>query len=444
MKYGLFKRKIFSINKIKKNIDYFENKKFYLKDAQNLYYPTFTDSIGLSEIYKFSNIKINKFSLLLKIFKNVFSGVFFSSPRIFQSINKINYSNIIITWANLNNFRSDGSLDDRFFNMNSKNSKNTLWIVIYSDKYLPKKINKNILVYQTKNTNINFFGFVFFLFCKLFNYKNFNLFAHNISNFSFFGENFFRDIKSYLAPDVKKIFFPFEYQPFQNKIIYYLKTKKFETKVIGYIHAPPLSFPSNYIYRKVSPDEIIVNGDDQLYCFNKYLNWPKKIIKVRPSTRFLKDKRISMKNKIYLPMTIRSSLKILSSFKKIINSNKFCLKDMEIKKHPVTAKEKKIINFEQNLKCLLKKEKTKRKQDKKDLSIFIGSTGAIIEALERGVKVIQICEFPVLDVYTSRFWRSIIVKQLYNNVFTYKLKRKNRLIKLGKNQKNKKLYGYKI
>ena len=107
-----------------------------------MYYPTFTDSIGLSEIYKFTETKINKFSIFIKILKNTFSGIFFSQAKIIKNLKKSRYSNIIFTWANFNNFRSDGSLDDRFFNINSKNSKDTLWIVIYSEKYLPKKLIK--------------------------------------------------------------------------------------------------------------------------------------------------------------------------------------------------------------------------------------------------------------------------------------------------------------
>jgi len=116
----------------------------------------------------------------------------------------------------------------------------------------------------------------------------------------------------------------------------------------------------------------------------------------------------------------------------------------KIQKHPFSAKEKKIINFENKLKIILKSEKKKKKQNSENLSIFIGSTGAIVEALERGVKVMQICEFPVLDVYSSIFWKNIIVKQIHNNVFTYRLKKKGKLIKLGKLEKNKKLYGYKL
>lgn len=444
MSTSLFKKKINAINRIKDKIYFFEKKNSYLKEAQNLYYPTYTDSIGLSDIYKLSDTKIDNFSYFMKIIKNIFSGIFFSYSKIIGNQNKINFDNIIFTWANLGNFKHDGSLDDKFFNINSKQTKNTLWIVIYFDQNIPRKIGNNIIIYKNFKIKKDFPKFFNFLISKILKFKNLNLFIHSISNFSFFGKNFFDKIKIFLKPEIKNIFFPFEYQPFQNKIIYYLKEKKFKTKTIGYIHAPPLSFPSNYIYRKISPDEIIVNGEDQLYCFNKYLGWPKKIIKVRPSSRFLKDKNISMKNKIYFPMTIRSEEKLLNSFKKIIDSSQFCLTNVKIQKHPYSAKEQKIIRFEQKLKNLLRTEKNKKKYTQKNFSIFVGSTGAIIEALERGVNVLQICEFPTLDVYSGKFWRNIIVKQIHNNIFTYKLKKKGRLIKLGKLKKNKILYGYKI
>ena len=143
-------------------------------------------------------------------------------------------------------------------------------------------------------------------------------------------------------------------------------------------------------------------------------------------------------------MTIRDELKVIDSFKKIIDSSRYDITNMKIQKHPFSAKEQKVVNFENKLKNILKSEKKKKKQNTKNLSIFIGSTGAIVEALERGVNVIQICEFPVLDVYSSIFWKNIIVKQIHNNVFTYRLKKKGKLIKLGKLEKNKKLYGYKL
>ena len=117
--------------------------------------------------------------------KKYFLRYFFFHSKIIQNLNKTSFCNIIITWGNLSSFKYDGSLNDRFFNMNSRKSKNTLWIVIYSDKDLPKKINKNILIYKNVKTKINFNNFNNFLIKKILNYKNFILFIHSISNFLF-------------------------------------------------------------------------------------------------------------------------------------------------------------------------------------------------------------------------------------------------------------------
>ena len=151
-----------------------------------------------------------------------------------------------------------------------------------------------------------------------------------------------------------------------------------------------------------------------------------------------------MGNKIYFPMTIRNEKKVYESLSFIINSNKFCLKGIEIRKHPVTAKEKKVVKFEKKLKKLLLAEKIKKIKNFKNLSIFIGSTGAIIEALERGIEVLQICEYPLLDVYSNELWKNIVVSKIDKNIYTYKNKKKGRLIRLGNPQKRKTLYGYKI
>ena len=444
MSKDIFEYKSIKLKELVKKIKLIENNKSNLENAQNFYYPTFSDSIGLFEILKLFKYRINYFDFYLKILKNIFSGIFFSYSKIYKNRVTLNYDNIIFTWANFENFNHNGSLDDRYFNINSRKTKSTLWIVIYSSNQIPKTIDQNILIYKNMRKKIKIIRFTFFILKKIFTCRNLSIFFHNISNFSFFGNNFYNDIKVYLKPEIKKIFFPFEYQPFQNRIIYHLKKNKIKTKVIGYIHAPPLSFPSNYIYRKISPDEIIVNGQDQLTCFNKSLNWPKKRIKVKSSTRFLKNKKILMGNKIYFPMTIRNENQVYESFSYIINSNKFCISGLEIKKHPVSAKEKKVVRFEKKLKKLLSSEKEKNFKRNRNLSIFIGSTGAIIEALERGIKVIQICEFPLLDIYSNKLWRNIIVNKITENIYTYRLKKKGRLIKLGDPKKKETIYDYKI
>ena len=77
-----------------------------------------------------------------------------------------------------------------------------------------------------------------------------------------------------------------------------------------------------------------------------------------------------------------------------------------------------------------------KNRNKENFLIFIGSSGAIIEALERGNKVIQICDRPILDAYSDKIWSSIKRTKLANNIFIYDLKKKGDLIKLGSNLKN--------
>ena len=49
------------------------------------------------------------------------------------------------------------------------------------------------------------------------------------------------------------------------------------------------------------------------------------------------------------------------------------------------------------------KNKIKLKPNKRQkLSIFIGASGAIIEALERNTSVVHICEDPIFDMYSKK------------------------------------------
>ena len=84
---------------------------------------------------------------------------------------------------------------------------------------------------------------------------------------------------------------PYEGQPFQNRLIEMVKKKYKKVKTIGYIHSPPKAMPSNFIYKNGCPHKIILNGNDQIYCFTKFLGWKKSNIKLYPSFRFFKSNK---------------------------------------------------------------------------------------------------------------------------------------------------------
>ena len=69
--------------------------------------------------------------------------------------------------------------------------------------------------------------------------------------------------KNYINKKIKLIVIVYEGQPFQNNLISYLKVNT-TIKTVGYIHSPPLAFPSNFIKKKFSPSKIVLNAGDML------------------------------------------------------------------------------------------------------------------------------------------------------------------------------------
>jgi hypothetical protein len=69
-----------------------------------------------------------------------------------------------------------------------------------------------------------------------------------------------------------------------------------------------------------------------------------------------------------------------------------------------------------------------------ELSIFIGATASILEALERGVNVIHICSDPLFESHNEAIWSYLKIEQIGTYTFRYRLRSLGRYIKLGSEQ----------
>jgi hypothetical protein len=416
----------------------FRNINIFPQKNSIFYFATYSEFIGSFILNSFLNKKDKKYFKNFKIIvKDIFYSLNYVNCQIFKPYKIITNNKIIVTWAFEKNFNKDGSINDRYFNVNSNSTKNTLWFVIYLSKKNPSKIKNNIVLMKPETLkSFNVFKVIGAL-IKNFKYafKNVKYYLALSSNHNFFAELFLKNIEPYLGNNIRFVLMPYEAQPFQNKLVDYINKQKKKIKTIGYIHSPPLALPANFIYKNSSPDKIILNGIDQFYCFTKILGWKKSRIKILPSLRFIQSNK-KIKNTVFLPLKVRNIETIISSLK-FLNNKKFInLKKFKVKNHPASTFSK--INIEtiqrvKNLKMLLNNQKN---FFKKDYLIFIGNSGGIIEALERGSNVIQICENNIYDSYSSKIWKSIVVKKIHENIFMYKLKKKGNLIKLGKKRKN--------
>jgi hypothetical protein len=134
----------------------------------------------------------------------------------------------------------------------------------------------------------------------------------------------------------------------------------------------------------------------------------------------------------YIKNTNDIFLSLKNLFKKKIYEN---FNTLVVKNHPeklYSIPHKKIIT---KINSILIKSKYKKKY-----SIFFGATSSVIEALERGVKVIHISFDPVFEIYTKKLWPNIKIKKLDESIFEYSLRKKNQLLKFNSNQTMLKKY----
>ncbi len=370
---------------------------------------------------------LNFFFFLICYFKNLFSIFFYNSYIIHKKkITKSNFEKVIITWGAKENFNQLGHFFDKYSGLKSSKEKDTLWIIQYDQKDLPLKIAENIIIFKKgKKKNI------IYILLKIFQEsKSITDLFQSLSFNSFYAVDFYYKINR----EINNIFFssvsmPYEGQPFQKFFI--KKFKKRKIKIEGIIHTFLQPIPFNIFYSKSnSPDFLIVNSLSQKNCLVKFMNWDKESIFIRKSLRYSRVPKIEMKKKIFLPYQINNYTKLSKIFIKfILSSKKYSLPKFEIKIHPV-----KVNNFlhENFKKQILKILNIKKKYDnKKKISIFLEYTSAIIEALERGVNIFQICTNPILHVYTPLFWEGIKVKKISSHTFEYMKIKKNTLIKMN-------------
>ncbi len=327
------------------------------------------------------------------------------------------YKKIVVNWGKFENFSKNGEFFDKHFNVWSNKCPEVLWYVIYMDEKLPKKINKNItLVHKGRNK------FSFKTIKKVINTiikkKTLKYLNQEISELSIFATFVSENFSHLIHRNLKKVLMPYEGQPFQNSLFLTIHKKNKKTQTVGYIHSFPIGLPTNLMQRSGFPKKIIINSKAQQYCLSKFFGWSKKQMYLLPSSRLIRNSKLKMKNMIFLPIQFRNQRFIISQFKELIRIKNLNLSKFKIKNHPSCLSSSKHLLLIKKLSNLISNTKHEKNYHK-NLSIFIGTTGSVIEALERNIDVFQICEIPILEAYSDKIWKYIKYKNLNSYIFKY-------------------------
>ena len=426
----LINSQLILIEKIKSLIKKSKAKGLPIFKIGTFYFAPFGDSKGYAKLI-FEQNKLKGLILTLEIFlKDIYKILFLGKFKMIRNSNSGKYKNIIVNWASSKDFDTNGNYQDKHFYINSKKILDTLWILILIDSKVPKRIANNIALIINEKKRLNF-KFLWEVIKKSFKGKNVSSFYHEASYLTIVADYFYNHLDQFIDKNNQKILMPYEGQPFQNAIFKKVHNINRKIKTIGFIHSFPIGLPLNLIKRDGAPKKIIVSSESQFYCLNNFLGWKEKDIQILPSTRLRVSKKIDMSGKIFLPIKFESSKKIIENLNILVKNLKINLSNVKIKNHPSCTQSRKHLKLVRKIEYILKS--TNRNKIKKNLSIFIGATGSVIEALERKVQIIHICENPILESYSKKLWKFIQVQKINNYIYKYNVLQRNKLIKFGNN-----------
>ena len=430
-----------------------QSKKF-LKDAYikkhksniaynpNYFLTSWADTIGYINLKKFFKKKITiskKIKIILKEFISIHKDIL----KINEFSNLDNYDNLIMSYFFEKNLKKDGSYYDKYFSINTKSLKKTLWILIPITKNNNNfKTNPNVIILKRKNFNffkvllVSTYSFTKNLFKSYFYTKNENINFKN-TKFSKTLANIILDLVT--EKSINNFIFPYEAQPHQHYLVNKLKEKK-KIRVIGYMHTviPPL--PLDYLKREGHPDLLLVNGTEQKKILCQKLGWEKNEVKTIVSLRYKKNSPFNFNKNIFLPYFLENEKKMFNNFKKLIFMKKpgFFPK-LRVRNHPSMYNSKHHLSLIKKLDEFIKIHKNyfKNSKENNNMCIFFGSSASVAEGLERGCKVFHICSDPELEKFDKFYWSVIKTMKQSSNIFEYKIKNRSQIIRFNTLKENK-------
>jgi hypothetical protein len=393
------------------------------------YFPIWSETPGNGKIKLWLHGKFHLVKFLFIILKNIISIAAHSKYSIHNNIDsKSKYSKLVLSWSSKENFQLDGSYRDKYLHESSNDLLNSKWILISVDGYLPKNLNKNIVVIKQDKFffKYNFFSLIKKFIFSIIDHKfSFKKIIHYFSFHSYFAEKMSKILLKIIEKNNFKTFImPYEAQPFQQFSILQIKKKFKEISIIGYMHSMLPPVPSDFVYRPGAPDLLLVHGKSQSEVLITKLDWPKNKIHLIKSMRFRTENKKDLSNKIYLSYIIEKKSLLLKRFEKyLISSLPNSLPKFEIKIHSTMLDALEHIKFKEKLQKIMEiyKNRFSTEPINKNISIFFGVTASIFEALETGTKVIHLCSNPLFQHFNDKIWPNLKTEKYDNGIYSYNL-----------------------
>jgi|TARA_B100001093_G_scaffold512905_1_gene583694 hypothetical protein len=399
------------------------------------------ETVGYARLKIWINGYRNIFQYIKIFIKNLYVIGCYSDFRISKNdINLDIYKKLIISWSFKDNFSQNGEYHDRYFNLKSSQTKNTLWLLLSIDNIFPANLDLNVIILYRKNNKFNLIYLIKQIACLILE-KNFNMkkIFHELSFNSFLSKLIVNKInKRFDQLKFESILTPYEGQPFQQTLNNFFKKKNQNTITQGYIHNVLTPFPGEYFFRSGAPDQLLIHGLSMKGILEKYLGWPKEKIKIIKSfMKPIQNEKNNFEN-IYLPYELEDFSNSLKIFEKYLElSEKSSLKNFEVKIHPANLNCKKNLEYKKNLEKVLDKYNSRFSLNsfRQSISIVFGFSSLIVQLLENNKSILQITTSPEFEVFfqADKYWDFLTVEKKFQGAYFYSLSKKSSFIDYSEN-----------
>jgi hypothetical protein len=232
----------------------------------------------------------------------------------------------------------------------------------------------------------------------------------------------------------RSIVLPYEGQPFQHAVFRAATRWDPIIKTVGYLHSalPPL--PTDLIHRAEAPAILLVHGRGQADILTRHLGWPRSALRVIQSLRYRDTDAGALAGSVFLPYSFDDVHVIETAFRDfIIGSAPGELPLFVVRNHPVMQDSVRHRRLQRKLQSMMRKyaDRFTDVPAVRAISVFIGATAAIVEALERGVAVIHVCSRPLTEAHSAEIWADLAVERLGEHLFRYELSTRGAYIDFG-------------
>jgi hypothetical protein len=345
------------------------------------------------------------------------------------------YDDLVVTWCRASDFAEDGTYRDRYFRTSSRDTPRTLWFAIALDEPGHGRRDPNVRVFARGAGEPALSPAMLAGEVLRGPRKRGDGRVPWLSGIVTHAENLVVAVSATLrAGQFRRVILPYEAQPFQHAVYRAVKRIAPQVRTLGYLHSALPPVPADLSYRPGAPELLLVHGSAQRDILERLLGWPREAMRTIPSLRYRADDTNSLARFIFLPMDFSDSASIVGEFRTFLAAAPAgSLAPLTVRNHPVMRESKRHLQLERQLGDLLAQyaDRFSESPDAEPLSVFIGATAAIVEALERGVSVVHICSQPLTEAHTPEVWRGFEVKRFGRFLFRYRLRDRGSYISFG-------------